>query len=76
MFGRAGTEDAEAAGPSTAAAGAADVLAPGTKDWATRPQANLSEYYVKTEGVLLQEFGNFLGKMCDRIDQQVQKGGD
>lgn len=64
----AGSDESAHDAPSPQAA-----LQAGAKDWATREQDNLSEYYVKTEGILLKEFGNFLGKMCDRIDQQIQK---
>jgi hypothetical protein len=65
----AGAKTAEQKTPPTAV----PALKAGCKDWATREQDNLSEYYVKTEGLLLEEFGNFLGKICDRIDQQIQK---
>jgi hypothetical protein len=39
------------------------------------PQASegLSDYYVRTEGTLLGEFGTFLGNLADRIDEQLQK---
>jgi hypothetical protein len=34
---------------------------------------NLSEYYIKTEGILLGEFGSFLGTLADRIDDQLKR---
>ena len=33
----------------------------------------LSQYYVTTEGTLLSEFGNFLGNLADKIDEQVNR---
>jgi len=33
----------------------------------------LSEHYVSTEGTLLAEFGDFLGKLCDGIEARMQK---
>lgn len=44
------------------------------RDWALQQDAQLSPYYVNTEGILLKEFGNFLGKMADKIDEQLYKG--
>lgn len=33
----------------------------------------LSDYYVETEGILLGEFGSFLGKLADKIDEQLSR---
>lgn len=40
---------------------------------AVKSQADLSRYYVDTEGTLLGEFGSFLGQLADRIDEKVAK---
>jgi hypothetical protein len=37
----------------------------------TKREPHLSDYYVETEGILLAEFGDFLGKFADRIDGAV-----
>jgi hypothetical protein len=36
----------------------------------------LSEYYIETEGILLTEFGSFLGTLADRIDDQLKRPSD
>eukprot|EP00892_Ulva_mutabilis_P009636 jgi/Ulvmu1/7044/UM033_0104.1 len=33
----------------------------------------LSDYYIETEGILLGEFGSFLGKLADKIDEQLSR---
>lgn len=37
------------------------------------PDKPLSNYYVETEGILLGEFGSFLGKLADKIDEQLSR---
>ena len=34
---------------------------------------SLSEYYIATEGILLGEFGSFLGTLADKIDDQSKR---
>jgi hypothetical protein len=39
-----------------------------------KPAENtLSDYYISTEGVLLGEFGSFLGQLANKIDEQLGK---
>jgi hypothetical protein len=39
---------------------------------ALQPEETLSEYYIETEGTLLGEFGAFLGRIADRLDEELQ----
>lgn len=42
-------------------------------DGPKQPDKPLSNYYIETEGVLLGEFGSFLGKLADKIDEQLSR---